>query len=193
MKAYQLILKRRTIRKFKSKRLKKTDLFACVNAARLAPSSANLQPLRYVLVMENLEDIFECTRWAGYFNNGAPEKHERPTAYIVILSDRRISVDSKYDVGLAAGSIIFTAIERGIASCIIGSLERDKMLTRLGVSKDYAVELVIAMGYPKQSSIADKFSGNVKYWLDDNGLLHVPKRDLKDIMHVFRKNDFKLA
>lgn len=183
MNVYESILKRRTIRKFSQTKIKKSDLLAYINAARLAPSSANLQPLEYILVTKNLERVFECTTWAGYLKNGAPKKGEKPTAYILIISNTEINNDAKYDVGFAAENIVLTALERGIASCIIGSLKRKDLFDILHIPKNYVIELAIALGYPKQTSVEDKFKGDVKYWLDDKGVLHVPKRKLQNIVH----------
>lgn len=182
MKTYDLILKRRTVRKFKQKKIKRNILLDCVNSGRLAPSSANLQPLEYILVIKNLKKVFECTNWAGYLKNAAPGKNERPVAYIIIISNTKINKDARYDAGLAAENIILTALERGIASCIIGSLDREKLKTNLFIPEDYAVELVVALGYSGQISIVDNFGGDVKYWLEKN-VLHVPKRSIITIFH----------
>ncbi|MDD2823188.1 MAG: nitroreductase family protein [Candidatus Daviesbacteria bacterium] len=183
MNTYKLILKRRTIRKFSNKKIKQADLVDCINAARLAPSSANLQPLEYILVTKNLNLVFECTHWAGYLKDGAPKHNEHPNAYIFILSNTEISKQAKFDVGLAAQNIILTALERGIASCILGNLEREKLSKILSIPEKYFIELAVVLGYPKQISIEDKFKGDVKYWLDEKQVLHVPKKSLKDIIH----------
>lgn len=185
MSAYDLIVKRRTIRKFEQKEIDKKILFDCLNAARLAPSGANLQPLEYILVTKDLDKIFACTQWAGYLDNGAPKQNERPVAYIVMISDTRINREARYDVGLAAENIILTALENGIASCIIGAINRSELAKALNVPENYTIELVIALGYSAQESVEEelKNKGDVKYWLDEKGVLHVPKRKLSDIVH----------
>lgn len=182
-KTYRLILKRRTIRKFAQRKIKRADLLACVNAARLAPSAANFQPLEYVIVTKGLDRIFACTKWAGYLKDGAPKEGEKPTAYIIILSNDKLAQYAKYDLGFAAENIVLTALEKGIASCIIASLDREQFTKILHIPKNYAIELAVALGYPKQRSKAEEFRGDVKYWLDKKGILHVPKRSLKDIVH----------
>lgn len=189
MNTYKLILKRRTIRKFSQKEIKKSDLLSYINAARLAPSSANLQPLEYILITKNLGRVFECANWAGYLKDGSPKKGERPTAYILIISNTKININAKYDVGLALENILLTALEKGVAGCIIGSLNRDKLIKYFNIPKDYIIELAIALGYPKQKSIEDKFEKDIKYWLDEKGVLHVPKRGLKNVVHkeIFKR------
>lgn len=183
MSTYNLILRRRTIRKFAQKKMRKVDLFACVNAARLAPSAANFQPLEYAIVTKNLDMVFACTKWAGYLKDGAPKKDERPVAYIIVLSNEKLAQYAKYDVGFAVENIILTALERGIASCAIASLDREQLARILRIPKGYSIELAIALGYPKQRSVAEEMKDSVKYWFDKKGVLHVPKRALKTIAH----------
>lgn len=183
MSTYKLILKRRTIRKFVQKKIEKSDLLECVNAARLAPSAANKQPLEYVLVTAALDTVFECTKWAGYLKDGAPKKDERPAAYVIVISNTEISTSTGYDAGLAAENLVLTALEKGIASCIIRSVDKERLGIALAIPKKYEVEMVIALGYPKQKAMEEEFKGDIKYWLDEKGVLHVPKRDMKDILH----------
>lgn len=186
MSTYNLILERRTIRKFAQKKIEKSELLECLNAARLAPSAANKQPLEYVLVTKALGSVFECLKWAGYLEDGAPKKDERPAAYVVVVSNTEISTSSRYDAGLAAENLVLAALEKGIGSCIIRSVDKEKLVEALAIPKNYEIEMVIALGYPKQKAVEEEFKGDVKYWLDERGVLHVPKRKLKDIMHEER-------
>jgi nitroreductase len=48
---------------------------------------------------------------------------------------------------------------------------------------NYTIALVVALGYPNESTIAEEFSGSIKYWQDERNVLHVPKRKLGDILH----------
>jgi nitroreductase len=63
---YDIIISRRSIRKFEQKPIDIEILKKLVNAARLAPSMANLQPLEYVIVNDpNVCDgVFSALRWA---------------------------------------------------------------------------------------------------------------------------------
>jgi len=53
----------------------------------------------------------------------------------------------------------------------------------LNVPSGYTIALVVALGYPNESPIAEEFSGSIKYWQDESNILHVPKRKLEDILH----------
>src|SRR3989304_8014571 len=88
MEIYNTIISRRTIRKFKQKPVKLSILKKLVNAGRLAPSAGNLQPLEYIITVDNAvkEKIFSHVRWAHYIApEGNPGESERPMAYIIIL------------------------------------------------------------------------------------------------------------
>ena len=47
----------------------------------------------------------------------------------------------------------------------------------------YQIFLVVALGYPKETRVIDEMrEGNFKYWRDDEGVHHVPKRNLKELI-----------
>jgi nitroreductase len=159
----------------------------CVNAARLAPSAANLQPLEYIVVDEEhlLDIVFDTVKWANYISpRGNPPPRERPRAYIVVLINSNVRADGfEYDVGLAVGTIISVALEEGLGTCCIGSIDRAKLMEILNVPDHYTIALVVALGYPNESPIAEEFERSIKYWQDESNVLHVPKRKLGDILH----------
>ncbi len=182
MEVYDCIKKRRSVRKFEQKKVGKDILLDCVNAARLAPSSGNRQPLEFILVTRKLGKVFKHTHWAGHLDEGRPKKGERPTAYIVIISNKKINPKAEYDVGLAAENVALTALERGVASCVMG-VEREGLRKTMKVPDGYEIELIVSLGYPKQKSIAEDMKEGTKYWLDDKGVMHVPKRRVEDVLH----------
>jgi nitroreductase len=186
MNVYEVIVKRRTIRRFQKKKVPYEVLEKCVNASRLAPSAANLQPCEYLVVDEEdlLNGVFGCLQWAGYISDGSPSSSQRPTAYIIVLINQEVKREEfEHDVGMAVENIILTAFEEGVGSCCFGSVERETLRKRLHIPQKYIIELVIALGYPHESPVLEPFENSVKYWKDKKGLLHVPKRNLKDILH----------
>ena len=120
--------------------------------------------------------------WAGYLPDYHPSEGEMPGAYIVILVDEKISRTPNHDAGIAAMSISMVAYDEGLGSCILGAVDREKVRELLKVPGGLAIALVVALGYPAENPVVDRMKdGDIKYWLDENGVLHVPKRDLKDI------------
>jgi len=182
---YEKITSRRTIRKYLQKDVPKEVLTRCVDAARLSPSGANRQPLKYVIVEDEdvLKDVFGTLTWAGYLPDYQPSEEEMPRAYIVILLDMEIRKNAGHDAGIAAMSISMVAYDEGLGSCILGAVNRAKLRQILNIPNQFEIVLVVALGYPAEDPVVDKVkNGNIKYWLDENRVLHVPKRELKDIV-----------
>ncbi len=190
MKVYEVIVSRRSIRQFKRDLISRDDLISLVNAARLAPSAANLQPLEY-LVVEDEElrrSIFPSLRWAAYIApEGNPKPGYEPQAYIIVLVNKRIRSE-KYerDVGAAVENMILAAWEKGIGSCWLISIERKKLRKTLKIPEYYAIDSVLALGYPAEMPVIEEMKDSVKYWKDEGGVLHVPKRRLEEIVHFNR-------
>ncbi len=183
MRVYQAILKRRTIRLFKPKKIPKRILKKLINAARLAPSARNLQPLEYLVVDdENLCDkIFENVHFGGKIEK-LRKKENRPVAYILVLVNKKIKENNfEHDVGLAVENIVLTAWEEGIGCCIMGAIEREKISQIFNLPSHYYLDLVIALGYPAEKPVVEE--GRGEYWRNEKGTLHVPKRSLKEILH----------
>ncbi|MCM8818820.1 MAG: nitroreductase family protein [Candidatus Omnitrophica bacterium] len=187
MDIYEIIKKRRTIRRFKQKEIPLELLEKFVDMARIAPSGANMQPLEYIIVNDKkmVEQIFPLTGWAGYLGkDGPPPEGQRPVAYIVVLINKDIkSPTPQHDSGAAIENILLSAIYEGIGTCWIGSVNREKLREILKIPENYEIDTIVALGYPDEESHIEEFSGSVKYWKDEKGVMHVPKRRLKDILH----------
>jgi len=187
MTVYDFILSRRSIRQFKKKPIPKKILMKLVNAARLAPSAANLQPMEFVAVNDKQlnKAIFSCLRWAAYISpKGNPQPGQEPTAYIVVLVNTEIKDKGfERDSGAALENVILTAWEEGIGSCWIISIDRSKIHQILSIPDKYKVDSILALGYSAEQPVIEEMKNSVKYWKDKDGQLHVPKRKLEDIFH----------
>ncbi len=180
MKVIDAITQRRTIRKFSQKPLDSKKLKGYVDVARMAPSAANLQPLKYVTVINRdmTDKVFETLKWAGYLKGEyTPKENERPTGYIVVCIDSNISqANYDMDVGAAVENIILSAMLQGIGSCWLGSVDRPKLKETLNIPDGLEISCVVALGYPSESPKAVEMkNGDVKYYLQ-NEVLNVPKR-----------------
>jgi len=183
---YNAILSRRSIRRFQQKSIEIELLKKFVNAARLAPSAANLQPLEFFVVNDKklCSEIFETIGWAGYLKDWSPDKDEQPAAYIVILTRETKNQWYIRDASLASENIVLTAESEGIGSCILLNVNKDKIREILTIPKDLEIDSVIAFGYKAEKCVVEDIKDSVKYWRDKNQVLHVPKRKLEGIMHV---------
>ncbi|HEY8391523.1 MAG TPA: nitroreductase family protein [Capillibacterium sp.] len=184
----ELVRKNRSYRRFdESIPITREVLEELVALARWTPSAANRQPLKYLLswTPERNAAIFPHLRWAGYLADWpGPAAGERPTAYIVMLGDTRISKDFGCDQGIAAQTIMLGAVEAGYGGCIIGAIDRDGLRQALQIPAAFEILLVLALGRPKEEVVLEEMdgTGNIRYWRDARGVHHVPKRPLSDLI-----------
>lgn len=184
----ELILKNRSYRRFHQEiAISRQTLEELVDLARLSPSGANLQPLKYILSCDAKKNalIFPHLAWAGYLKDWpGPPEGERPSAHIVILGDTEIRRPFECDHGIAAQSILLGAAEKGLGGCIIGSIDHEGLRAALKILPSYEILLVLALGKPKETVVLEEVnsSGDIKYWRDDEGKHHVPKRKLEEII-----------
>ncbi len=183
-----LVRKNRSYRRFHQDVPVDIDtLRALVNLARLSASGSNLQPLKYILSCqpETNARIFPHTRWAGYLKDWpGPAEGERPSAYIVILGDTEIRKSFGCDHGIAAQSIMLGATERGLGGCMIGSIDKGGLRQVLDIPEQYEILLILALGKPKETVVLEEVGpdGDTKYYRDADGVHHVPKRSLDELI-----------
>ncbi|NLC45076.1 MAG: nitroreductase family protein [Clostridiales bacterium] len=184
----ELIIKNRSYRRFYQDVEISTEVLEhLVDLARLSASGANMQPLKYYLSNkpESNEVVFKHLKWAAYLKEwDGPEEGEKPSAYIVVLCDQNIRKNVSCDHGIVSQSILLGACEKEYGGCIFGSINREGLRSDLNIPERYDILLVIALGKPKEKVVLDEIEadGDIKYWRDDKGIHHVPKRKLKDII-----------
>ncbi len=188
MNVRDLIIKNRTCRRFAQDVLIDLPVLReLVDLARLSASSANLQPLKYILSNDPERNvvIFETLAWAGYLTDWpGPTPDERPVAYIIILGDKTIKWPIDCDHGIAAQSIMLGATERGLSGCIISAVKRKVLARALQIPDHLEIMLVLALGKCKEKIQLEEIDagGDIRYWRDEKDVHHVPKRKLNDII-----------
>lgn len=184
----ELIEKNRTYRRFyQDVEVSPETLRELINLARLSSTGANLQSLKYFFshTLETNNLIFKTLKWAGYLKDwDGPEEGERPSAYVVMLHDQRISKGFFWDHGIAVQSILLGATEKGLGGCQFNSVDRVALSQELNLPDHFGIVTVIALGKPKEVVVIEDLgeSGDIKYWRDQQGVHHVPKRALNDII-----------
>jgi len=178
----------RSVRRFNEDRaIDRQTLVELIDLARLSASGGNKQPLKYILSCAASMNarIFPCLRWAAYLKDWlGPREGERPAAYIVILGDTAIRADCDRDLGIAAQSIMLGAAAMGLGGCMLDSINRRELRRIFGPLHGLEILLVIALGTPREEVVIETVGpdGDIRYWRDENGVHHVPKRQLEDII-----------
>lgn len=183
-----IVKRNRSYRRFfQDKPIDRKELIDLVGLARLCPTGRNLQPLKFFLSNDELlnKKIYPSLAWAGYLKDwDGPVEGERPSAYIVILEDRRISESTQWDQGIMAQTIMLGATEKGLGGCIIASVRKEDLSRTLDLPEHLKVVLVLVLGYPKEEVVIEQIpeNGSVVYWRDSQGVHHVPKRDMDELI-----------
>ncbi len=186
MKLKDLLRVTRSCRKFDAQRpVLREELEDMVDHTRYTPSAANLQPLKYMLSWqeETNEKIFPALRWAGYLKDwNGPDHTEEPQGYIIILGDTNIAKSPMVDAGIAAQTIMLSAREKGLGACMIGAMDHSFIRQVCGISEEFEILLVIAIGAPAEDSRIVDVDESIKYWRDESGAMRVPKRKLSNLI-----------
>lgn len=187
MNIFELVTKNRSYHRFQqSEPISREQLRSLVDLARLSPSAANLQPLKFIISNDNSrnDSIFSCLMWESYIKNWpGPGEGKRPAAYIVILGDTSITKDFGCDHGIAAQSILLGATDMGFGGCMMINIQQDRLKELLKIPGHYNILMVVALGVPRERVVViDAKDGNIKYWRDINKVHYVPKRPLEEII-----------
>ncbi|GAB4117866.1 MAG: nitroreductase family protein [Candidatus Caldatribacteriota bacterium] len=183
-----LVKKNRSYRRFyESFEIGRETLEELIDLARLSASGGNKQSLKYILSYEKEKNelIFSTLGWARYLKDWpGPQSGERPSAYIIMLNDIEISKNYWCDPGIAAQSILLGATEKGLGGCIFANINKNKLRTNLKIEEKYEILYVLALGKPKEKVVLEEVGpdGDIQYWRDSQGVHHVPKRSLKDLI-----------
>ena len=188
MTVKELLLRNRSFRRFhEDQPMAEKTLLELVDLTRLCPSAANRQPLKYLISCDPSQNagIFAHLRWAAALKDwGGPAEGQRPTGYIVILGDTRITQNFHCDHGIVAQSILLAAVEQGLGGCILASIDREGLTRKLNLPTYLDILLVLALGKPNETVVLEegKSPDQVPYWRDSAGVHHVPKRPLEELL-----------
>ena len=177
---------RRSIRQFSQKKIGKKVLLDLADGARMAPSAANLQPLHFLIVNDSdiSARISATLKWATHLGNWEPKKNKVAPAFIIILFDSVLKPSGyEYEAGMAAENIMVCAASMGLGSCCLSVFNKKRMNKMLEIPERYVPILAIALGHPAEKSVVEEEVGSLKYWRDNEGNMHVPKRSAKSIVH----------
>lgn len=177
------IKKRRSIRKFTAELPKIEDLTELIDLGRLYSSAANAQPVRFALITEknNLDKVFSHLNWAKFLPDFSIDESNRPTAYILILSEGEPSPFFAFDAGAAATTVMLAAEEKGLSSCCLMVPKPQEMAKEFPLGNGLP-RYAIALGYAAVKSEAVEWAGSQKYFVDEEGSFFVPKRSLEEVL-----------
>ncbi|HIJ09064.1 TPA: nitroreductase [Candidatus Bathyarchaeota archaeon] len=163
MSLIDLMLSRRSIRRYENKDIPEEVLKQILEAGRQAPSAANRQPIRFVIM--NDDDMLKnlCDTLVSRFVKAAP-------AAIVGCADVKSLLTGKWaivDATIAMQNMVIAAWTLGVGSCWIGACKEEKVKELLKIPDKWKVVALVTLGYPaeqpkprKKKSFEEMFSFN---------------------------------
>ena len=143
----ELARQRGSIRGYRPDPVEEEKLQQVLEAARLAPTSANRQRFSFVVVRtagkeEQLRQVYKPDWFIQaplvIFGCGTDVPAERP--------DQRDWID--LDLGIAFDHLVLAAHDLGLGTCWIGSLDQAATREMLGLPDDVEPIVVTPLGYP---------------------------------------------
>ena len=187
MDIMELLAGRRTYRRFLQKPVPAGVVTDMVEAVRLSSCGANRQAIRLVVVQSPamVAKVQPLVKWAAYLppEQGVPKPGEQPVLFVAVVQDASIPGDKDTDAGIALANLTLAAWAKGVGSCIMGAIDRNKLAPLLGLKEGEKLHTMVALGYPAHGSRIVPLTAvtGVKYYLDENRDYCVPKRSAEEI------------
>jgi len=164
MELFKVIRNRRSIRKYKTDPISDRDLKKILEAARLAPSWANTQCWRFIIIVDP-QVKNELADTLPLRNRGADAIRTAPVTIAACAEvnkagffDGVASTDKgdwfMFDVGIAMEHIALAAQSLGLGTLHIGNFDALKAETVLNVPDGYRIVEIMPVGYPDESPAA---------------------------------------
>ena len=162
MDVLEAIKKRRSIRVFKSTPVEQNALDTILEAGRLAPSWANTQTWRFVIVRDNnvKTQLADNATALGSRNNSVLKQAPVVIAACAELNkagcrEGKPRTDKEgywfmFDVALAMENMVIEAQELGLGTLYIGAFDAKKAGSVLDVPEGYSCVVLLPLGYPDE-------------------------------------------
>lgn len=140
MDATSCIRSKRDSRSYTEQSITDETLGRILQAGRMAGSSKNTQPWRFVVLRDpkRREELAAC----GQF---ATPMLAAPLAIAIVLAPG----GNAFDAGRTAQNMMLAAWDEGITSCPVAMHDREGAAKVLGVPEEHVVAMVITFGYPE--------------------------------------------
>lgn len=165
MDLFEVIKTRRSIRKYKSDPIENEKLEMVLDAARLAPSWANTQCWRFVVVRnQEIRNKLADTLIVNPTVGANPAVNAIRTAPVTIVACAEKGISGcfngqpatekgdtwyMYDVALAMENLVLAAHALGLGTVHVGLFNTEEVAAILGIPGNYYVVAMTPLGYPE--------------------------------------------
>ncbi|KAA0892324.1 nitroreductase [Oryzomonas rubra] len=161
MDTLEAIQTRRSVRRFSDRPVEAEKLQSVLEAARMAPSWANMQCWRFVVVQDpamkrrlsehSVADSFVTAK--GYKSNPSQRALAEAPVVVVACAECNRSGDTRgqqyymADVGMAVASLMLAAHAVGLGSVFVGIFDEKQVGSLLGIPAYISIVGLIPLGY----------------------------------------------
>ncbi len=145
MSLVDVILNRRSIRRYKQKEIPENVLDKILEAGRQAPSAMNRQPWHFVVLSD---DGIKKELSKGLFN-----RHVKDSPVTIVGCASTGLIDRKWstiDTSIALQNMVIAAWAMGLGSCWIGDFKEKKVKQLLDIPDKWKVVALVSFGYPAE-------------------------------------------
>ncbi len=145
---FEVIKNRRSIRKYKKKRVEKEKLLKVLEAARLAPSAMNRQPYSF-FVTSDIDTIEKIS-------SACNQQWETPTIIVAIAHPEKAWIREdgeeywKADTSIAMTLLSLQAFSEGLGTCWIIAFNEKEIKKILGIENKLRIVAMTPVGYPDE-------------------------------------------
>ncbi len=149
MEIMEAIKERYSLRSFSQKEIEPEKLQKILEAGRLAPTAANQQRTRAIVVTDpklrkGMAEACSNQKFVG----------EAPAILVLCADDERIMRCGQsargIDCAIALSFMCLEAAALGIEGCWIGSFDPEQVRKLLSIPEGYVIPAVYPLGYPKE-------------------------------------------
>jgi nitroreductase len=151
MDVFEAISTRRSIRKYKDAPVEDEKLEMILEAARIAPSAANRQEWKFIVVKDKKlrEKLVNAA-------NGQKFVGEAPITIVACSTEsERVMPCGQYaytvDLSIAVSFMILEATEQGLGTCWLGAYDEERVRNVLEIPERIRVPAMFTLGYADES------------------------------------------
>ena len=162
MNLSELILARRSVRKYQPQAVPRELIDRCLEAARLAPSACNSQPWHFIVIDDETAKNRLCeAAFSGIYSSNKFVK-SAPVIVVIITEQKSFKVkagaffrDIRYaliDIGIAGEHFALQAAELGLGTCWLGWFSQRGVRKALNLPRTAKIDIMFSLGYPTDNA-----------------------------------------
>jgi nitroreductase len=149
MEVKEAILKRKSIRGYENTPVPEEKLNAVLEAARMAPSGANRQPWKFVVVRDD-----EKRKQLSAASGGQRHVAEAPVVIAAVgtMPENMMRCEVPgypVDLSIAVDHMTLVAVGEGLGTCWIGAFEQAAARKILSIPDNCMIVALLTLGYPR--------------------------------------------